>query len=84
MMMDRHRVVKLGDQVAWLEHLTMQRTVPGFLLYVKLGDARQMSHHPEYRDWVRQSLPLDEALGNGWREISESDMQEMLGDAPRR
>lgn len=84
MMMERHRVLKMGDQVAWLEYLTIQRVFPEFLLYVKLSDARQMSHHPEYRDWVRQALPLDEALGEGWREISDSEMHELLGEAPRR
>jgi hypothetical protein len=84
MMMERHRVLKTGGQVAWLVHLTIQRTVAAFLLYVKLDDARQMSHHPEYADWVRQALPLEEALGTGWREISESEMREMLGDAPGR
>ena len=84
MMMERHRVLRMGGQIAWLEHLTIQRTVPGFLLYAKLGDARQMSHHPEYQDWIRQALPLEEALGAGWREISESEMRELLGDAPGR
>jgi hypothetical protein len=82
MMMERHRVLKMGDDVAWLEHMTIQRTVPGFLLYAKLSDARQMAHHPEYKEWVRRALPLDEALGSGWRLISESDVHEMLGDAP--
>jgi len=81
MMMERHRVLKMGDQVAWLEHLTIQRVFPAFLLYVKLSDARQMSHHPEYADWVRQALPLDEALGDGWREISESEMRDLLGES---
>ena len=84
MMMERHRVLRTGDQIAWLEHLTIQRTFPAFLLYAKLSDARQMAHHPEYRDWVRQALPLDEALGEGWREISEPEMRELLGDAPGR
>jgi len=81
MMMERHRIVKMGDDVAWLEHMTIQRTVPCFVLYAKLSDARQMAHHPEYADWVRQALPLDEALGRGWRLISENDVHEMLGDS---
>ncbi len=82
MMMERHRVLRMGDQIAWLEHLTIQRTFPAFLLYAKLSDARQMAHHPEYHDWVRQALPLEEALGQGWREIFEPEMRELLGDAP--
>jgi hypothetical protein len=80
MMMERHRVLRMGQSIAWLEHLTIQRTMPGFLLYVKLSDASQMSHHPEYHAWVREALPLDEALGSGWRTISESEVREMLGD----
>ena len=81
MMMERHRVLRIGDSVAWLEHLTIQRTVPGFLLYAKLSDARQMSHHPEYDAWVREALPLDEALGPGWRTTNEQEVRLMLGDA---
>ena len=83
MMMERHRVLKMGEQVAWLEHLTIQRTFPSFVLYAKLSDARQMSDHPEYQDWIRQALPLEEALGEGWREISESEMRDLLGESPR-
>jgi hypothetical protein len=84
MMMERHRVLKMAEQVVWLEHLTIQRTFQSFVLYVKLSDARLMAHHPEYRDWVRQSLPLDEALGEGWREISEGEVRDMLGESPGR
>jgi len=84
MMMERHRVLRLGDAVAWLEHLTIQRVSTGFLLYVKLSDARQMAHHPEYATWVRQALPLDEALGAGWRTVVEEQVREMLGDVQAR
>jgi hypothetical protein len=79
-MMERHRLLRLGDLTAWLEHVIVQRVSDDFLLYVKLGDASQMSHHPEYQVWLRQALPLDEALGAGWRRISQSEAREMMGD----
>lgn len=84
MMMERHRVLRLGDAPAWVEHVTVQRVANGFLVYVKLSDARQMAHHPEYGAWVRQALPLDEALGAGWRTTVEEEVRDMLGDAQGR
>jgi hypothetical protein len=81
MMMERHRLLRLGDAPAWLEHVTVQRVSAGFLVYVKLGDATQMSHHPEYQAWLREALPLDDALGAGWRATTEAEAREMLGDA---
>ena len=60
------------------------RVAAGFLLYVKLSDARQMAHHPEYTTWIRQALPLDDALGTGWRPVVEDQIREMLGDAQGR
>ena len=80
-MMERHRILRLGDVPAWLEHVTVQRVPDKFLLYVKLSDAGQMSHHPEYQTWLRQALPLDDALGSGWQSITEIEAREMLGDA---
>lgn len=81
MMMERHRLLLLPDSAAWLEYVTVQRVPSGFLVYVKLGDAGQMAHNPEYQAWLREALPLDDALGSGWRAISEADAREMLGDA---
>ena len=81
MMMERHRVLRHPAGLAMLEHLTIQRVADGFMLYAKLVDATQMSHHPEYADWQRAALPLDEALGAGWTEISRQDAREMLDDA---
>ena len=81
MMMERHRMLQHPAGLAWLEHLTIQRVAEGFMLYAKLVDATQMGHHPEYSDWLRAALPLDEALGAGWTEISRQDAREMLDDA---
>jgi hypothetical protein len=80
MMMERHRVLQHAAGLAWLEHLTIQRVAEGFTLYTKLVDATQMSHHPEYASWTRAALPLDEALGPGWREITRQEAREMLDD----
>ena len=80
MMMERHRVLRLGDAPAWLEHVTVQRVPAGFLVYVKLSDAGQMAHHPEYQKWLREALPLDDALGTGWRTTAEAEARDMLGD----
>jgi len=82
MMMERHRVLKHPEGLALLEHLTIQRVAEGFMLYAKLVDATQMSHHPEYSSWQRAALPLDEALGAGWREIDRHEAREMLDDSP--
>lgn len=81
MMMERHRIVRLGAQVGWIEHITVQRVADGFLLYTKLSDARQMAHHPAYGDWIAAALPLDEALGSGWLTITEDRARDMLGDS---
>jgi hypothetical protein len=80
-MMERHHLLRLGNAPAWLEHVTVQRVPAGFLVYIKLGDATQMSHHPEYQHWLREALPLDDALGAGWRTISEAEAREMLGES---
>jgi hypothetical protein len=80
MMMERHRVLRLADAPAWLEHVTVQRVPSGFLVYVKLGDATQMSHHPEYQTWLREALPLEDALGPDWRSTTQAEAWEMLGD----
>jgi hypothetical protein len=81
MMMERHRVLHHPAGLAWIEHLTIQRVAEGFMLYAKLVDAMQMSHHPEYESWKREALPLDEALGTGWSEINRQEAREMLDDA---
>jgi hypothetical protein len=83
MMMERHRVLRHASGMAWLEQLTIQRVAEGFMLYAKLGDATQMSHHPEYTGWARAALPLDEALGAGWREIARQEAHELLDDPER-
>ena len=81
MIMERHRVLRHDAGLAWLEHLTIQRVAEGFMLYAKLVDAEQMSHHPEYAGWAREALPLDDALGAGWREIDRQSAREMLDDS---
>jgi len=81
MMMERHCVLQHASCLAWLEHLTIQRVAEGFMLFAKLVDAAQMSHHPEYASWARAALPLDEALGSGWREIARQEARDMLDDS---
>jgi hypothetical protein len=81
MMMERHRVLQYTTGLAWIEHLTIQRVAEGFMLFAKLVDATQMSHHPEYASWARAALPLDEALGAGWREIARQEARAMLDDS---
>jgi len=81
MMMERHRVLIHNGFAAWLEHLTIQRVAQGFMLFAKLVDASQMAHHPEYESWIRVAQPLEEALGTGWRQITQHELRELLGDA---
>jgi hypothetical protein len=80
MMMERHRVLRMGDVPAWLEHVIVQRVPAGFLVYAKLSDATQMSHHPEYQAFVAEAHPLEDALGGGWRTTTQAEAREMLGD----
>jgi hypothetical protein len=80
MMMERHRLLRLADAPAWLEHITVQRVASGFLVYAKLSDATQMAHHPEYQAWLSEALPLDDALGAGWRTTTQAEARQMLGD----